>query len=174
MISFKVFLEQKKQWDSDSFKQWFGNSVVRDGSGNPLRVYTGTSKDTHFNSFRGGRAGLIWFTSDADSAGSYALDNESMKFKRMPGSWDLEQVNTKSRTIPVYLKIENPYIETNPPKWSDFKAQSQDILNKMRGHDGYILNVDNHFIYVVTNPLQIKSALANKGTFDPKNKNIIK
>lgn len=157
-------------WLENSFQDWFGNSKVVDDQGKPLVVYTGTSKDKDFNAFRPGKAGLIWFTSDRDAASNYALDNDSMNIKREPGSWDLKKVNTRSRVYPVYLKMENPYIDENSPTHQDFKAQSQYILSKMRGYDGYIDQKNG--IYVVTNPMQIKSAIGNKGTYNPNKRGI--
>jgi hypothetical protein len=174
MLRFKTFIEHQSQWETSEFQQWFGQSVVRDSQGNPLRVYTGTSKDHDFKSFRPGRAGLMWFVSDPKIAGDYAFDNESMGLKRGYGSMELHRVNTKSRTVPVYLKIENPFIDTNPPLHPDFKRQSRYIIEKMLGHDGYIQHMKDGagFIYVVKSPLQIKSAIANRGTFDPTNKKL--
>lgn len=161
-MKFRIWLE--------SLSVWFGDSKVVDAQGNPLVVYTGTSKDKDFNIFRPGKAGLIWFTSDPASASEYAMNNDSMRIQRAVGSWELERKNTHSRVYPVYLRIENPYVDENSPIHPDFKQQSQYILSKMRGHDGYIDRKNG--IYVVTNPLQVKSATGNRGDFDPKNPNI--
>lgn len=125
---------QFSTWLENSFQDWFGNSKVVDDQGKPLVVYTGTSKDKDFNSFRPGKAGLIWFTSDPESASKYALDNDNMNIR----AWDLTRINTRSRVYPVYLKIENPYVDQDSPTHPDFKAQSRYILSKMRGYDGYI------------------------------------
>lgn len=174
---FSQWLEHRDQWGTDPFKAWFGNSVVRDRDGNPLVVYTGTSKDASFKSFKPGKAGLIWFTSDPQSASEYATQNDSMGYKYgydADGKYGVQRTNTKSRVFAVYLKIENPFIDENPPRFfgdDDQKQHRLYIANKLRSHDGYI--APSQGLYVVGNPLQIKSALGNKGAFNPKKKGIL-
>lgn len=175
-MRFITWLENREQRGSDAFRAWFGDSKVVDGQGNPLVVYTGTSKDSMFRSFRPGKGGLIWFTSDPESASSYADQNDSMGYKLGfddDGRRNYQRTNTRSRVFAVYLKMDNPFIDINSPKFTgddDQKQHRNYIAGKLKTNDGYI-DVKNG-IYVVGNSMQIKSAMGNKGTFSPKKKDI--
>ncbi|MEY4408026.1 MAG: hypothetical protein RL345_2492, partial [Chloroflexota bacterium] len=94
-----------RQTQSPEFKAWFGNSVVVDANGEPLVAYHGTSKDKPFSSFTRNAQGT-WFTSDPESASSYAMTNDSQKVVYEDGRYVSK--NTSSHVIPVYLSIKNP------------------------------------------------------------------
>jgi SPP1 gp7 family putative phage head morphogenesis protein len=138
------------------FKKWFGKSKVVDKDGKPLVVYHGTGTEvTSFSS--GGRevANGIYFTDDSKFA-DYATGYH-------PGN---------AQVMPVYLKMENPaYFDYETRTESQAKALDR---AKYEGHDGLI--VDNwpeiqtpgSRVFVVFEPTQIKSAIGNRGTFDPK------
>lgn len=87
-----------------------------------------------------------------------------------------------SNVVPVYLSLQNPYVkdfggaEYNPEVFSTFMREAKEL-----GHDGVIItNVDDSkytarglgVTYVAFEPEQIKSAIGNRGTFDPKNRDL--
>jgi hypothetical protein len=159
--------------ESPEFKTWFGSSKVVDGSGQPLILYHGTSKDTDFTKFRIGKRGA-WFTTDAASASQYAMENDSQK---IVFEWDAtkgrqvgREVNTASRIIPVYLKIERP-AKLTPEELQGFQLAENyakyqaDLFEKYKraGYDGVDMGDG---VWVVFEPTQIKS-IYNRGTFDP-------
>lgn len=162
-----------------NFYKWFGNSKVVDEQGRPLVVYHGTS--SKFDVFKVGEHGGTYGTgiyfgrkSTADNYGIYQM--------------------------PVYLKIENPFIvegnnyrelapkankayqeyikkDTNVDE--DWLIYDDDIINwhlKDQGFDGvvdskYIAKGANEF--VAFEPNQIKS-VDNRGTYSDKTGNIYK
>ena len=157
---------------------WFGKSKVVDKDGKPLVVYHGTSKDIDFTKFKIGKRGA-WFTTSAEEASGYALQNDSQKVK---AEWDATKgrmvytdINTASRVIPVYLKIENPAKLTKEElegfkfakNYSKYQADLFDKYKRM-GHDG--VDFENG-VFVVFDPTQIKSKY-NRGTFDPTDADI--
>ena len=159
---------------------WFGNSVTQE-NGVPIRYYTGTSKDKDFNKFNVSRHGG-WFTTDPKIASDYAVDNDSMGYKYGDyPDWKAGDgprfgpiaINTASRVLPVYLKIENPYRGDRPPSnTSNYKKFQSDWFDTLRrqGYDGWIPDSDGGRIAVVLkDSTQIKSATGNKGSYDPKN-----
>ena len=167
---------QRAQQETPEFKNWFGESKVVDAEGKPLTVYHGTSKDVDFNSFKGNKNG-IWFTPDTESASSYAMQNDSMGFKQGYG-YKMEPTNRASRVIPAYVSIKNPAIFDVWPNQirdaTNYKKALGDYFTQLKaqGHDGVIFGSGKDTVYVAFNPEQVKSATANKGTFDPLNKDI--
>jgi len=86
--------------NTPEFKRWFGNSKVVDKNGDPLVVYHGTYKDiSEFKlgekANRTGNPDGFYFTPDAQEASGYA--------DRGDGADD-------GNVMPVYLKIENPFL----------------------------------------------------------------
>ena len=99
---------------------------------------------------------------------------------------------------PCFLSVKNPEeIEGGGSAWNDINGQSTDeIVGKLGNKDGAIIsNIKDysdftpgnpdlsreliedaplHTDYVVTNPNQIKSAVANNGEFSKTNNNIYK
>ena len=153
----------KDQTDSSAFKSWFGDSKVVDADGKPLVVYHGTNDI--FSEFNPARAALstrgasgslgVFFTPDPIGAGHY-------------GSGEQGSI------IAAYLSISNPitlseeaYRRATNSK-ADTRAFREEILQK--GYDGAIVPHLNEWI--AFHSTQIKSAIGNKGTFDPKNPNI--
>lgn len=181
--------------DSENFKNWFDGSQVTNKDGNPLVVYHGTNADfSQFkhesigSSFDSGKLGEgFYFSADPSLAGSYA---------------NLAKAKTKedaANIMPVHLSLKNPFeinakdglwsalaekskalgVEQSPtldenktpnPEWS--AAFKKALENE--GHDGVVLHFsDGRDEYVAFDPEQIKSAIGNKGTFDPNSPNIL-
>ena len=183
------------QTESDNFKKWFGDSKVVDETGEPLRVYHGTTKTfSEFNPGAGNPLDAGWF-----GKGFYFAKNakKSTEFSglRSGGS---------QQTMPVYLNLRNPYtaevsnvrsLRDSDKFLSDIKAKfkpgqnvgqqgwlyeftpksmvASDIL-KANGYDGIIVEdkANGDHEYIAFHPEQIKSATGNNGNFDPKVRNI--
>jgi hypothetical protein len=156
--------------DNSKFQAWFNGSKVVDAQGKPLVMYHGTSKDIDFPAFRNNKNG-IWFTDSPDSASSYADNNDSQGYVYEHGKY--EKTNTRSRVMPCYLSIKNPYKFTpeedeafrKVENYKRFQAQMFDKL-RAKGYDG----IDwGHGIWVVIgSPNQVKSAIGNNGEFSSK------
>lgn len=172
----------------ENFKRWFGNSKVVDGSGKPLVVYHGYTKDAT-SSFRG----PVFLAYIEALANSYAG-------------------GVGSKVVPLYASISNPLILRSPDDvvrtWNESGAKASKIFFggndsqvgrfiswvKSLGHDGvfvepsaleYSNDVDED-VYELANdiwgdpqiiafyPNQIKSATGNNGEFNPNNPDITK
>ena len=174
-----------------NFRQWFGNSKTRDEYGEPRMFYHATPKD--FSAFKPGgddptRSGsAIWFSPYADYQPAYH------RIGRAGGGFR-EGVNVK----PVYLRMENPLLLDDPTMegWArDVFANGnrefphlmpKDWVDNIRseGYDSVMYTpperrypngelVKEHE-YIVFDPTQIKSAIGNRGTYDPKDPDIRK
>jgi len=158
-----------------AFDRWFGDSKVVGVDGNPMVMYTGTSKDIDFSKFKIPKNGA-WFTNSPESASSYALENDSMDIKTEDYR-TFTKVNTASRVMPVYLQIKNPYMLTAEEQEALFKAdnykRTQGVIferAKAKGFDG--VDFGDGVWVVIKEPTQIKSAIGNVGTYDPKKADI--
>jgi hypothetical protein len=172
-----LFSRDRKQTETPAFKAWFGDSKVVDADGNPLVVYTGTSKDVDFKAFKIPKNGA-WFTADKYTASAYALENDSMDIKTEDYR-TFTKVNTASRVMPVYLRIEKLYTPTYDEmtamiRASNYKREQGNLFDRVRreGFDG--VDMGNGVYVVIGDPTQIKSAIGNDGTFDPSKKDITK
>jgi hypothetical protein len=153
----------------ENFSRWFRESKMADTEGRPTLAYTGTSKDVPFKKFNVPRNGT-WFTSDPKDASGYAVQNDSMNLRRIPGTHRFEEVNTASRVIPAYLRVENPYSLTAEDldrmrKAPNYRREQGIIFDRLRreGYDG--VDMGDGITVVIGNPQQIKSAIGNQGTF---------
>ena len=150
------------QTETPAFKAWFGDSKVVDANGRPLVVYHGT--DNVFSSFktRESDEGGAFFTTNREAAEDYG-----------------------DRVVSAYLSIKNPF-EVAAETWANGDFLSRDEA-EAAGYDGYL--VRDHDIgggreaddihsssgdtWIAFRPEQIKSATANRGTFDPNDPSIL-
>jgi hypothetical protein len=166
---------QRAQPGTSAFRRWFGDSKVVDEEGDPLVVYHGTNDvierfefDHPHRKDDGWLGRGFYFTNKADIANAYT----TLK----PGA--------SANVMPVYLRIENPYMATLRDKERLMLAVRRGDRDAPRrwteelreqGHDGVILDygmTDGAREYVVFSPEQIKSAIGNRGTFDPADPDI--
>lgn len=90
------------------FERWFGKSVVRDKSGEPLRCFHGTPKvfqefDSKFVGTGVDQYGIgYYFTGDPNMASTYAKN----KLDKVTGKPVDEEEN--GNVMPVYLRINKP------------------------------------------------------------------
>jgi hypothetical protein len=135
------------------FKSWFKASRVVDDTGVPLRVFHGSGQA--FDQFKGrqatatARPGLhgegIWFTRNPDRASEHA-----------------KYASGNPQVYPVYLSIQNP---ARIPQQDMHFYTVADL--KAKGYDGVYDTQTGDWI--AFDPSQIKSAIGNRGTFDPTN-----
>ena len=84
--------DKKGNLVENTFEEWFGNSILRDEEGNPLKMYHGTGKE--FDAFSKDFIG---------STGAY----EGYGFNFTPDEHRARSYNAKN-VIEAYLKVENP------------------------------------------------------------------
>lgn len=175
-----------KKPTSEAFRRWFGASKVVDKKGLPLVVYHATASGG-FTAFRQGDTG-IYFTDNLGLVSTYLFhplertdDPLRHAGKKFPGIFR------------SFLRIENPFvIDAAGSDWDGIVDSrlpkhvhtTSDIAIYARGlgHDGMIVKrvLDpgtlsdygaelSSTIYVVFDPRQIKSAVANDGNYDPTN-----
>ncbi len=172
----------KPQTETKAFMDWFGDSKVVDENGKPLVVYHGTNKS--FDKFDPETRGSIneadsdsrmgfFFSDDAEVASSYSTR----------AVYELGEDTAGANVMPVYLMMKNPMIVN----WDGFDYDSEYAADKIleaqnKGNDGVIFRnivdgtagnvMEESTTYAVFDPSQIKSAIGNRGTFDPENPDI--
>ncbi len=161
--------------DTPEFQKFFDGSKVVEADGKPMQMYTGTSKDVDFSSFKLPKNGA-WFTNDPQGASEYAKENDSQGFHQ--DGWKLTPKNTASRVMPVWLSIKNPYTVT-PDEMktlmtaTNYKSAQGKIFDKAKslGYDGVDMsNGGSAKVWVVIGkPSQIKSSIGNDGRFSASN-----
>jgi hypothetical protein len=167
--------QSARQLETPEFKRWFGDSKVVEAGGRPLVVYHGTSRDKDFDAFKVGPRGA-WFTTDPFSASGYAEENDSgYKVVDYHPKTGFVKKDISARVIPAYLSIQNPakLSELQYRKISTAnnyaKAQAE-VFSELKslGYDG----IDyGHGIWIaLEGSSQIKSAVGNRGTFNPSDK----
>ena len=147
-----VFARNVAQIETKAFADWFGDSKVVDAEGKPLVVYHGTASDVA--AFEPNERG-IFFAENPETAEPYS------RIRR--GSPNI---------VPVYLSIKKPWLMVNysdDTPYSQMVDQSPASL-KAKGYDG--MHDAANGIWVTFDPMQIKSATGNRGTFDPANPDI--
>jgi hypothetical protein len=177
------------QVQTEAFKAWFGLSKVVDEAGAPLRVMHGSPAD--FRIFlpggpgwrdRGWKGGAmsgpgVWFTDlQEDVPAAHHVGGGARGF--VPGT----------SIYPVFLKIERPLLiddrlslEWAREAFAGGSLEFPQILDpswvervrENRDYDGIIFRGEalgwgpGSNEYIVFEPTQVKSALGNRGTFDP-------
>lgn len=163
---------------SPQFKKWFGKSKVVDAGGNPLVMYRGTQNK---NAEPYGGSGFIFLSNSKDFAKIYAGENDVYslyvkceypfdasygegrdlfeRFIKETNQMSFAQSGSSMGTLPFWT------IQPQLVKWLDD--------NKIK-YDGIYFAENNHktFSLAVKNISQIKS-IANDGSFDPDNPNIM-
>lgn len=174
-----------RQIDTPQFKNWFGSSKVVDEAGRPRVVYHGTSSRDDFDVFdpdKGSRKNFEqfgnWFTSSPAGAEQYAR-------------YLTEEGRTSGPIIPTYISMQNPWETTWDDMLRHFEFKAGDLRKpesakkireylKASGKDGVIVkgfqenpNAEMQDVFIALDPTQIKSAIGNRGTFDPSNPNMM-
>jgi site-specific DNA-cytosine methylase len=179
----RLFQNASEKTDTPAFKAWFGESKVVDTEGKPLVVYHGTDKA--FDAFDPAKRGTevrdggpfdarsklaFWFTSNRETARSYA---------------EAAETPADGRVVEAWVRMTNPLV-VNAPAHGDggyIPDRADAVLRRAirSGHDGVIFrdvydglgDSPRSDVYAVFTPEQVKSATANVGTFDPTNPSIL-
>lgn len=184
--------------DTEEFRNWFGQSKVLDAAGKPKRVFHGSPIGKPFDMFKKGDQfpNEIYFTDDPVTAEIYTQlpqsENEShteavndyLTELIESGMSEKEARAQGGQIIPTYLRIENPIVlDFEGKAWSYERYDTALRRAVENGNDGLIVKnvqeteteglVPPATSYIVFNPNQIKSALANSGAFDPDSVNIL-
>lgn len=160
----------------DAFRRWFGDSKVVDAEGKPLVVYHGTTRDfSEFKTQRGlGGAVGFWFASTPEAGSRYA---------------EPRMADDTANVRPVYLALTNPAMFDDYAAFQAavaesgagaYESRAKALRRKLegRGHDGIVIResetdgAGRRTDYVAFHPEQIKSAIGNRGTYDPTNPDI--
>lgn len=156
-------------------KEWDANGLVMTMEDPGSTYYFGnlTRQIDNFVRDGGDKEKALALNKLADRTDSLAIKVLDFDHKR----WDNE-----ANVMPVFASLKNPKIVdgTHLPYWQMLRQASFDAAIK-GGHDGIIFKnvIDNASsserranVYVAFKPNQIKSAIGNKGTFDPKDDDI--
>lgn len=185
----------EKQWlqvRTSNFKNWFGDwernpagaSKVVDANGEPMVVYHGSvSKDiTEFslseskNFNTKGDLNGVYFTDNIGVASNYAKENPFPN-----GEYNRNASRERGKIYPSFLNLRNPInttkdIEIGRENGMTFGNAKRSALSKidLQSNDGVMFdgNEYNPAEFVVLNPKQIKSAIANDGKFNPNDVDI--
>ena len=161
------------QTDTPSFKAWFDDSKVVGKDGRPRVMYHGTGSKEQIDEFRpppagGSRPQVMFFSPSKREAAGYAARIGK------PNKTGLAVGEKGAHVLPVYLKMSNPLDVNDKTQRAKFlrERQNEDVYDyaKRTGHDGVITSLGE---WVVFRPEQIKSAIGNRGTFDPTDPSIV-
>ncbi|NBU17462.1 MAG: hypothetical protein EBS48_10745, partial [Actinobacteria bacterium] len=178
------------QTETPAFRRWFGKSVVVDADGKPLRVYHGT-----YGNFE------VFDRFFMRSRGRESLDQVGSWFSTEPGKTGagmyISDTVEGANIVPVYLSIQHPWNVTFRGLWraaqrmsgqdenarpNAASVQALDDWMDAVGIDGIHIRPDprngtefaGQDVWVARRPTQIKSAIGNRGTFDPEDPSIVR
>jgi Large polyvalent protein associated domain 38/ddrB-like ParB superfamily domain/ADP-Ribosyltransferase in polyvalent proteins/Large polyvalent protein-associated domain 1 len=154
-----------------AFQRWFGESKIIEAEGQPMVLYHGTTDS--FDAFDPNAIGRR--DSGFYGRGFYFTDSPWLASRYVGGSSKGGTVREGANVLPVYLHMVNPFYTSEESLTADEIAAI-----KQANHDGIIAAPDNMSTpdgsspreFVVFRPEQIKSAIGNRGTFDPDSADI--
>lgn len=186
------------QTETPEFKAWFGNSKMLDEHGEPERLYHLTASE--FSVFKPGghdprlSGRVIYLTPYPHNIPAGHNTSGSIGDARVPGeTWGYRQ---GTNVMPVYASIQRPlYIfDADDAQYAErFKFDSfafpRTVSDKSlaalkeAGYDGIVyagwrdaerfdLRTGRNVEIIAFEPTQIKSAVGNRGTFDPSDPDI--
>ena len=179
-----------------NFTEWFGDSKVVDAEGKPMVVYHGTGSE--FNTFETGRGDMIFVSLDANVAsifGTSIIPAYIKSLKPFNGEKNLNEI--KDFIKKNYNQIEQEIRTETKNRENDDESNvhSQDeLLSRIDGLDYYVFESsetlrngikelgfdsiqsdESGFVAIgIFEPTQIKSAIANVGTFGQQDPNILR
>ncbi len=178
------------QTQTPAFRRWFGDSKVVDANGEPLVVYHGTATPDRdsFNTDRG-----AFFSDNPEVASDYASRTGPWRSRAPVGGvipvylsiqnpLEIDALGRRHDNLPV------PWQQWRPKQFGRLPENAVSVEGALEyarehGHDGVIvrnvidtIDMDGRqksTVYAVVSPHQIKSATANRGTFDPDSDSIL-
>jgi len=190
-----ALLQTRQITNTPEFKKWFGNSKVVDENGEPLVVYHGTGRGGFSEFEKQNTAYGYFFTPDREAADYYTYGSK-------PQTYEVFLKITKPLRLDKIAEFEEP-IPNKLKEWikDEFDGNNEEFVEWLQSGDLYERNVgkvQNSLMreakglgydgvvfhdakggggtspsYVVFEPTQIKSAIGNRGTFDPTSSNIL-
>lgn len=183
-----------------AFDNWFGGSKVVDSKGKPLIVYHGTTQVKDFDTFSlpGSKTGrqtggsAIYFSTSPTEAGNFARYGENQRilptyvkaekpfdFRAEGDMAALEQFVSKNFDKVAPGALYDAKTAVSFLKAGDFGLLEQPAVKKWmksKGYDGYWVKEGEGrpLNIAVFDPKQIKSAIGNRGTYDPNDPNILR
>lgn len=188
-MKIQISTSTANQRKTEAFKRWFHGSKIVDKEGNPRICYHGTIHNvkafeaSHHGKHDFGYLGVgFYFSARKGIANSYGTKGEG------------------GNVMPVYLCLKNPYIihmgnwQNNEHGYGRVVAISQSLQSQgmnfteanqqaaiqyrkeleEQGYDGIVDDTDGEMSQIVAFfPNQIKSAIGNRGTFDPHSPNVL-
>lgn len=181
--------KKPRRTDTPEFKRWFGKSKAVGKDGEPLVVYHGTRSLKDFDEFKTARR------KDASRLGAYFSESPAGAdiFARgelgrvYPVYLAVEKpldLRGKSRQeiaaildfLPSHVRHDMQVVsDAGPYSLLEKLDRHQDLVPKLkkRGYDGIVFDDQTEgTTWVAFRPEQIKSAAANRGTYDPKSPKI--
>ena len=159
------------------------SKAVDPDTGEPLVVYHGTHRD--FSAFDAKAPSThiplpgFYFTPDAEIASAFAENGARMAENRAGRAFQ----PVGASVMPAYLSMKNP-LKVNASEGAMKGFVSEKVIKEVildarrKGHDGVILrgwkDGSGPVQYIAFEPEQIKSAIGNRGTFDPADNGILR
>jgi hypothetical protein len=192
---------EKNVTKTDAFKNWFGDSVIRNLDGTPKIMYHGTAAD--FSLFKLKQANAIFVTADPEFADEFTLRSEE-HMKTLAAKE--KTTYTGGRNImPLYVRAEKPFdyenrehvkevlqiIKQNDPdyytdfdltvlgetirngSWQNIETTAVRRALDELGFDSFYVEENNRKNLAVFDPNQVKSATGNAGSFSRDSKDIM-
>jgi hypothetical protein len=165
-----------------AFWRWFGKSVVAEANGEPLTVYHGTPESWPSGPDAAVRMGSrpFFVTADKKYADSYARGGETVAlFASVQNPANLDDPAVVASLMDAYrsdIDVDEPYDPATDQgeEWALLVSEAVVAELKARGHDGAVLTESKGGLtWAVFEPTQVKSAIANRGTFDPADPRIL-
>lgn len=188
-----ILNQSESQVDTPEFKAWFGDSKVIDADGKPLVVYHGTGES--FGTFQQSRNGLYFFSTDENFAAGFGISSASNidyspneeagganiipAFVSIKKPWDFrnkKDVDLLLNALPEGFRNDAEFMSAvESGDWTIIEDNDIALpLLKRNGYDGIVVTEGGNTLnYAVFSPNQIKSAIGNRGTFDPNDANIL-
>lgn len=176
-----LYQSSSVQTETSQFKQWFGNSKAVDRDGKPLVLYHGTRKAWD------AADGPVWLTDDTEIASEYAQSKGGEEIIelyakaenpfRVSSNDDVREFLASHGWSEKDINRVAPEDERFTFEW--FSSKKVISALQSEGYDSVYLENDTsndgsteHSSWLMFRPEQIKSAVANRGTFDSISPNI--
>lgn len=198
MASVDAGIEAHDTPTSQAFRDWFGDSVIKDSKGRPQIYYHGSKQN--FDTFRLNDLGLIFASPNETFAEAFAGINElSLEqnpaiplYVRAENPWDYEnpqhvealldyeipdvRYNTVREFVENYYNMLSPEEAVNKLRQGDWSVlETPEVIEAIKdlGHDGVFLQEATHKNIAVFSPNQFKHATENQGTWSREDDNIL-
>lgn len=189
----KTLKFSNRQTQTPAFKKWFGNSKITDADGQPKVMYHGTAEN--IESFKPRQANAIFLTDNPDFASGFAGAREGANvlpvYVASANPFDYRDPQHITRLEAVLRQNHGTApIEVAMPRVPVMRLSAEDLAKRTAtgnwmfiesppvmayikaNHDGFWTKERNQVNLGVFKPTQIKSAIGNRGTFDPANPDI--